>query len=41
MEAVEGNREEEKMRAGGELETEGGEGDTPQGGLDCLSFCRL
>lgn len=39
--ADDGKREELKMRAGGEEETEGGEGDTPQGGLDCLSFCRL
>ena len=39
--ALDGKREELKMRAGGEEETEGGEGETPQGGLDCLSFCRL
>ena len=39
--AVVGKREELNMRAGGEEETEGGEGETPQGGLDCLSFCRL
>ena len=39
--AVDGKREELKMRAGGEEETDGGEGDIPQGGLDCLSFCRL
>lgn len=39
--AVDGKRDELKMRAGGDEETAGGDGEIPQGGLDCLSFCRL
>lgn len=38
--AVLGNNEELNISPGGEEETDGGEGDIPHEGLDCLSFCR-
>ena len=39
--AVVGNKDELNIRPGGEEDTEGGEGDIPHEGLDCLSFCLL